>query len=165
MPQFAANPPLVAGGANAPAPANPNAHLPGNGNGNGGNGNIPQIHLFPFGANANSPPPTPFFEAIISHTPSLHHLELYGRRYSASLISYLKLLPLEHLSLAVPVDEEKDATAEGLLEMVQEGSVDSLRRLELSGRGGDWGAKERRLLKEACEVKEIAYASTESSRN
>lgn len=163
MPQFGPNPPPV-GGANAP----PNAPPPPpagnvNGNANGGNGNLPQIHFLPFGAGANTPP-TPFFESIISHTPSLHHLELYGRRYSSSLISHLKLFPLEHLALAVPVDEEKDATAEELLEMVKEGSVVSLRRLELSGRGGDWGAKERRLLKEACEVKEIAYASTESSR-
>ncbi|ORY41816.1 hypothetical protein BCR35DRAFT_327426 [Leucosporidium creatinivorum] len=163
LPQFGPAPP-PGGGANPPANPNPQAPPPppGNANANGPN-NIPQFHIFPFGANATTPP-TPFFESIISHTPSLHHLELYGRRYSSSLISHLKLLPLEHLSLAVPVDEEKEATAEGLLEMVKEGSVESLRRLELSGRGGDWGAKERRLLKEACEVQDISYASTEAQR-
>lgn len=117
------------------------------------------MHVFPFPFPAASPP-TPFFEAIISNTPSLHHLELYGRRYSASLVSHLQLLPLEHLALTVPVDEQKEGTAEGLLAMVRVGASE-LKKLELSGRGGDWGAKERRLLKAACEDRGVVYASTE----
>lgn len=69
--------------------------------------------------------------------------------------------------MSVPEDEEKDATAAALLEWTSSlppgGSEKrgALRRLELSGRGGDWGAKERRSIKQACEDRGVAYASTD----
>lgn len=108
-------------------------------------------------------PPTPFFEALLQYCPSLAHLELYGRRYSSGLVDHLRALSphLEHLALSVPSDEEKSATAEGLLRLVKDGALTRLRRLELNGRGGDWGAAERRSFKEACELRKVAYASTD----
>lgn len=126
----------------------------------------------PFAAPVPAAAPTPFFEPLISLCPSLAHLELYGRRYSASLVDVLVTMPLEYLGLSVPVDEERGKVVEGLVKALGEGMGEGeeredgtagmwrgMRRVELSGRGGEWEPAERRRIKEACERRGVVYSS------
>lgn len=172
-PAAAANPAAPAGPVGAPpaaapaapprAPAgNPRPNAGGNGHpgagagaifGGGGGG---VIFNFPLPADDAV---TPFFEALVPHCTSLTRLELYGRRYSSAIVQDLSHLPLEHLALSIPIEEEQADTAQALLEMVNLVSIKTLSRLELSGLGGDWTAAQRRSLKEACESRKIRYSS------
>lgn len=144
----------------------------GAGNGNGNNpapagpfGGIPFPFMLPINvAGGATSPGTPFFDEIVEKCTSLVHLELYGRRYSASLVDSLRLLPLEHLALAVPVDEERLDTVRKLAKALREDSWPDLRMLELCGRGGDWESSERMRIKERCQERGIPYSSTETSR-
>lgn len=117
--------------------------------------------LFPF-PNIAPEPPTPFFEEVIAHCPALTHLELYGRRYSPALLDEIKFLPLSFLAISLPRDENRVATFEGILGVLDEGEgFKELRRLELHG---EWEATERRAIKEACDRRGIGYASVGTSR-
>ncbi|GAA5825034.1 hypothetical protein JCM11251_006069 [Rhodosporidiobolus azoricus] len=108
------------------------------------------------------PPPHPFFERLISSTTNLQHLELFGRRYTEDLIPALKHLPLLHLALSVPVDALRERVAEDLLEALEQGEWKKLKRLELSGRGGEWAPAERRKVKQAVEKRDgVQYKSTD----
>lgn len=122
---------------------------------------IPGIHLFGFNP-VNVSPPTQFFEDLLLHCSSLVHLELYGRRYSTSLLSLLEgMKGLEVLNLSVPLDEDRITSGFELelKRVVKEGLV-GLKRMELSGKGGEWTAVERRAIKEICEERGIFYSST-----
>lgn len=127
----------------------------------GGAFNIPGIHLFGFNP-INAPPPTPFFEELIQSCPNLISLELYGRRYSTSLLPSLQERDqLEFLALSLPLDGDRVLSGfeEGLKDCLKEG-LKGLKRMELSGRGGEWLATERRGIKEICERRGIAYSSS-----
>ncbi|GAA5916021.1 hypothetical protein JCM6882_003499 [Rhodosporidiobolus microsporus] len=144
----AANPPP--GGAAPPGAANAPAPPP----------------LFPQfgvpGAAAVQPTPHPFFERLIAAAPNVEHLELFGRRYGEDFVAELKHLPLRHLALSVPVDSIREKVAGDLLEALEKGEWSGLRRLELSGRGGEWAPAERRKVKQAVEARgKVVYKSTD----
>lgn len=156
-----------AAGAN-PQPLPP-INIGGGGAGGGGGGgnfiggafNIPGIHLFGFNP-INAPPPTPFFEELIQSCPNLISLELYGRRYSTSLLPSLRERDqLEFLALSLPLDGDRVLSGfeEALKDSLKEG-LKGLKRMELSGKGGEWLATERRGIKEICERRGIAYSSS-----
>ncbi|GJN90252.1 hypothetical protein Rhopal_003251-T1 [Rhodotorula paludigena] len=106
--------------------------------------------------------PVPFFDELVDHLRHVEHLELYGRRYDASLINSLRELPLRHLALSVPGDEAREPVTEGLLTAMQECAWPCLRRIELSGRGGEWAASQRRRVKKVAEKREgVVYRSTD----
>ncbi|BGP17662.1 hypothetical protein JCM10213_004646 [Rhodosporidiobolus nylandii] len=107
-------------------------------------------------------PPTPFFDSLIARTPNLEHVELFGRRYADEVIPLLANLPLRHLALSVPVESMHEKVVGDLLEVLEKGSWPSLRRLELSGRGGLWAPGERRKVKQAVEAKGAVYKSTDT---
>ncbi|GAA6028623.1 hypothetical protein JCM8097_007316 [Rhodosporidiobolus ruineniae] len=108
------------------------------------------------------PPPAPFFEALLESTPNLEYLELFGRRYAEELVPLLQEMPLRHLALSVPVDEVRETVVEGLLGALEKGGWPTLRRLELSGRGGEWAPAERRKVKNAAEKRDkLVYRSTD----
>ncbi|GAA5904835.1 hypothetical protein JCM8208_001372 [Rhodotorula glutinis] len=117
----------------------------------------------PGGAGAAAPPPVdPFFESLLEYTPNLEHVELYGRRYTAAVVERLAGLPLRHLSLSVPDEGEQQAVVDQLLEALEGGCWEGLRRIELSGRGGEWGPSQRRAVKvEAEKRKRVVYKSTD----
>ncbi|KAK4046618.1 hypothetical protein OIO90_006488 [Microbotryomycetes sp. JL221] len=125
--------------------------------------------------------PTMFFNDLVAYCPNLWRLEVYGKDYTHDMLSQLPLT-MEHLTLSVPgqpqtqadnngafpvapVADEEDPShsetklvAQTLEQMISLGSKPRLRRLELSGRAGDWAAKERKLVKEACQ-KHGGYAA------
>ncbi|GAA5972150.1 hypothetical protein JCM11641_002517 [Rhodosporidiobolus odoratus] len=109
------------------------------------------------------PDPTPFFDALVAHTPNVEHLELYGRRYDNELVSVLKKLPLSSLALSVPVETAREGVVGDLLTALKDGEWSRLRNLELSGRGGEWAPAERRQIKGAVEArgKKVVYKSTD----
>ncbi|GAA5867897.1 hypothetical protein JCM8547_003408 [Rhodosporidiobolus lusitaniae] len=167
----------VAGGSTAAPPHPPGAggpagaarrggglfgNLPGLGGGLFGNGPPQNANLQQLFQPPPPPPPTPFFEEVLAHTPNLELLELFGRRYSVELISLIKTLPLRHLALSVPVDSVREEVVNALLEVTKEGDCAGLRRLELSGRGGEWEASERRKVKQAADARgKLVYKSTD----
>ncbi|BGP33384.1 hypothetical protein JCM10296v2_005184 [Rhodotorula toruloides] len=106
-----------------------------------------------------------FFAELLQHCPNIEHLELYGRRYNAGLVDVLRTLPLRHLALSVPNNDERAPFIEGLLKAFEEGAWPNLRRLELSGRGGEWAPSERRQVKVAAEKRSrLEYRSTDLKR-
>ncbi|BGO92714.1 hypothetical protein NBRC10512_000767 [Rhodotorula toruloides] len=153
-------PPAVgAGGGAAPAGPAPQPQA-GAGGAGGGRANLNQL----FAVRAVRPEHF-FFAELLQHCPNLEHLELYGRRYNAGLVDVLRTLPLRHLALSVPNNEERAPFVEGLLKALEEGVWPNLRRLELSGRGGDWAPSERRQVKDAAEKRPmLEYRSTDLKR-
>ncbi|GAA5846317.1 hypothetical protein JCM9279_001322, partial [Rhodotorula babjevae] len=116
----------------------------------------------PGGAGAAAPPVDPFFETLLHPMPNLEHLELYGRRYTAAIVEGLVHLPLRHLSLSVPDEVQQQAVVDQLLDALARGVWDGLRRIELSGRGGEWEPSQRRAVKvEAEKRRRVVYKSTD----
>lgn len=160
-PPIGGNPPPI----RAPAP-----RVPANANGNGNNGGFALPAGFPQGFFAfggggpavPNPPLVQYFEEILHLTPNLTHLSLYGRRYSSSLLeTILRFLPLQFLALSVPSeDSDRREVFVRTLKEVIEGGLEELKSVELSGRGGEWTPSERRVIKTACEEREVAYCSS-----
>lgn len=62
------------------------------------------------------------------HCPRLERLELFGRRYDASLVELLKDRPLRRLALSVPNDDVREAVVEKLLSSIEAGLWPDLNR-------------------------------------
>ncbi|BGP00986.1 hypothetical protein NBRC10513v2_005007 [Rhodotorula toruloides] len=138
----------AAGAGRAPAGPAPQPQA-GAGGGGGGRANINQL----FAVRAIRPEHF-FFAELLQHCPNIERLELYGRRYNAGLVDVLRTLPLRHLALSVPNNDERAPFIEGLLNA-----------LELSGRGGEWAPSERRQVKVAAEKRSrLEYRSTDLKR-
>ncbi|SCV74915.1 BQ2448_7944 [Microbotryum intermedium] len=138
------------------------------GGGPGGRGAGGMMGGHGFGAVAPLDDLIPFFEMIITCCPHLHHLELYGRRYEASLIDQLVHLPLHHLTLTIPVNSiEQSSTIEALSNAIEEKGDWGMRmkQLELSNMGGEWLPSERRRVKLACDKHGIGFATTDSKNS
>ncbi|GAA6055206.1 hypothetical protein JCM3770_000712 [Rhodotorula araucariae] len=146
------------GAGAAPAPA-PVANNPANAAFNLFN---PATWVIPPGGGAPVPPAEPFFETLLQHTPHLEHLELYGRRYTEAVVERLGELPLRHLAISVPEDPHRQPFIDALLQSLKKGDWDGLRRIELSGRGGEWAPAQRRQVKlEAEKRTKLVYKSTD----
>ncbi|BGP41403.1 hypothetical protein JCM10449v2_005383 [Rhodotorula kratochvilovae] len=152
----------AAGGAPAPAPGAAPAPAPNNAPNVPFNPFNPATWVFPPGGGAPAAPAEPFFETLLQHTPHLEHLELYGRRYTEAVVARLRELPLRHLALSVPDDAHRPLVVEALLDALAKGSWNGLRRIELSGRGGEWDPAQRRQIKREAEKRaRLVYKSTD----
>ncbi|KWU43697.1 hypothetical protein RHOSPDRAFT_34676 [Rhodotorula sp. JG-1b] len=152
-----------AGGA---PPQNANANANGNANATGNAPAAPRPTARRTGPPPGGPPapaPAPFFAGMVVHCPRLERLELFGRRYDASLVELLKDRPLRRLALSVPSDDVREAVVNKLLSSIEAGLWPDLNRLELSACGGNWPPAERRKFMQAASARpKLLYRSTDN---
>ncbi|KAK4047422.1 hypothetical protein OIV83_005469 [Microbotryomycetes sp. JL201] len=146
-------------------------------NRNGHNRTGDRTPLGPDGNNIPEPPLPFFFDKFVRSCPNLWHLGLLGQQYTHELLFDLPS-NLEHLCLskpgqteslgggiATPQVSESSAVVEHLCTLISSTSDRQVRRglkrVELSGKAGEWKASERKMVKEACDKANVDYASVD----
>lgn len=118
------------------------------------------------GNGTQPPPPSVFFDDIVSACHSLEHLEIYGRRHSSALAPTLSSLPLRFLSLTRARGDEGGLLHAALIQLLETPSIfkSSLREMALCGKDGqsgvDWEVSERMEMKAAVESAGCKYSSS-----
>lgn len=117
MPQRAARRTGIPGGGGLPPPG-----------AGGGAGGLPGGINIVLGNGHGATPATPFFAEMVVCCPKLERLELFGRRYDASLMHLLRTRPLRRLALSVPNDNVREAVVEELLASIASGAWPEMNR-------------------------------------
>ncbi|KAM0786408.1 hypothetical protein ACM66B_001874 [Microbotryomycetes sp. NB124-2] len=129
-------------------------------------------------------PPLPlFFDKLLRSCPNVWHLGLLGPQYTHELLFDLPS-NVEHLRLSKPgqrpppapegsnlgaasplANQETAAVVEHLCTMLSHSErtkgKPGLKRLELSGKAGEWKAADRKTVKDACDKAHVGYASVD----